>query len=57
VSRIRGQYITNTVIKVNPSIWPIPNEEHKQSFEPQLAEALLSLPPSFSVNVDPEDLL
>ena len=56
VSKIRGQYITNTVIKINPSIWPLPTSENKIVNE-DLYQNLIKLPPSFSVNVDPEDLL
>jgi primosomal protein N' (replication factor Y) len=56
VSKIKGQYITNTVIKVDPRIWPLPTDE-KQILNPNLAQNLAQLPPSFSINVDPEDLL
>ncbi|MFA6251674.1 MAG: hypothetical protein WC603_03550 [Candidatus Paceibacterota bacterium] len=56
VSRVRGQYITNTVIKVDPKIWPLPTDE-KKLLDNDLAQNLAKLPPSFSINVDPEDLL
>ncbi len=56
VSRIKGQYITNTVIKVNPEIWPLPTND-KLVINPELLQNLEDLPPSFSINVDPEDLL
>jgi len=56
VSRIKGQYITNTVIKVDPRIWPLPTDE-KLLVEKNLFHTLSELPPSFSINVDPEDLL
>lgn len=56
VSKIRGQYITNTVIKVDPKIWPIPTNDKKTVSE-DLTRSLLLLPPFFSINVDPEDLL
>ena len=56
VSKIKGQYITNTVIKIKPSIWSIPNKEN-QTVDPILYNTLKQLPPSFSINVDPEDLL
>jgi len=56
VSRNKGQYITNTVIKVDPKIWPLPTDE-KQVPNQELYQNLTKLPPSFSINVDPEDLL
>ena len=56
VSKIKGQYITNTVIKVDPKIWPLPTNE-KIQIDEKLAQTLFSLPQSFAVNVDPEDLL
>ena len=56
IGKVKGQYITNTVIKVDPNLWQLPTTE-KESVPSQLAEILFSLPPSFSINVDPEDLL
>jgi len=56
ISKIKGQYITNTVIKIDPNIWPLPTSD-KNNVDRNLAENLAQLPPSFSVNVDPEDLL
>ncbi|MBK5215320.1 MAG: hypothetical protein JJE53_00720 [Candidatus Pacebacteria bacterium] len=55
-SRIKGKYITNTVIKVNPKIWPLLTDD-KQKLDEDLYKNLEQLPPSFSINVDPEDLL
>lgn len=54
--RIKGSYVTNTVIKVDPKIWPLPTGI-EYAINPTLLENLSNLPPSFSVNVDPEDLL
>lgn len=56
IGKVKGQYITNTVIKVDPNLWQLPTRD-KQPEPSQLAEILFSLPPSFSINVDPEDLL
>jgi len=56
ISKIKGQYITNTVIKVDPKIWPLPTDD-KKIIDPDLYKNLSELPPSFSINVDPEDLL
>lgn len=56
ISKIKGQYITNTVIKIDPNIWPLPTSDKKNMNE-DLFKNLTQLPPSFSINVDPEDLL
>ena len=56
VSKIKGQYITNTVIKVDPKIWPLPTDD-KLVIDQNLSQTFFQLPPSFSINVDPEDLL
>lgn len=56
IGKIRGQYITNTVIKIKPTEWQLPTSD-KKSAKSTLAENLYMLPPSFSINVDPEDLL
>lgn len=56
VSKLKGLYITNTVIKVDPNKWPLP-VGNKKIIDEYLYENLSGLPPSFSINVDPEDLL
>jgi primosomal protein N' len=56
IAKVRGQYVTNTVIKVNINDWPLPTNTNK-TVNPNLLEILSRLPPSFSINVDPEDLL
>ncbi|MFA5773211.1 MAG: hypothetical protein WC908_00880 [Candidatus Paceibacterota bacterium] len=56
ISKIKGQYITNTVIKVNPDFWPL-IENGEKKIDEVLYETLSHLPLSFSINVDPEDLL
>ena len=55
-SRVKGKYITNTVIKVDPKIWPLLTDD-KLSLDQELSQNLAQLPSSFSINVDPEDLL
>jgi primosomal protein N' len=55
-TKVKGTYITNTVLKVNPDIWPLPFKESLVG-NPLLKETLKGLPPSFAINVDPEDLL
>lgn len=56
VGKVKGQYVTNTVIKIDPSLWPIPTDD-KKNISTHLSENLYRLPPSFAINVDPEDLL
>ncbi len=56
ISKVKGEYITNTVIKVAPALWPIPTSQEKNPSR-ELYEHLALLPPSFAINVDPEDLL
>lgn len=56
ISKIKGKYITNTVIKVDPKIWPLPIDD-KNTIDEDLYNKLSQLSPSFSINVDPEDLL
>lgn len=56
IGKVKGQYITNTVIKVDPSLWPLLTDDKKNVNE-YLAQNLSAIPPSFSINVDPEDLL
>lgn len=56
VGKVRGEYVTNTVIKIDPKLWPLlPNERIPQ--DTHLKEALGRLPPAFSINIDPTDLL
>ncbi len=56
VGKIKGQYITNTVIKIDPSLWPL-LIDNKKEIDKNLRDKLATLPPSFSINIDPEDLL
>lgn len=56
IGRVKGNYITNTVIRVSPKDWPLPVSD-RTILNHHLHETLSHLPPSFSINVDPEDLL
>lgn len=56
IGRVKGQYITNTIIKVDPNIWPLPTD-YKHTIDTNLAQTLAQFSPSYSINVDPEDLL
>ncbi len=57
IDKIRGQYVTNTVLKIDPSIWKFPPKDEVGTETKNLHQKLSSLPPSFSINIDPEDLL
>ncbi len=56
IGKVKGQYVTNTVIKIDPNLWPLLTDDKKIISE-HLKENLYRLSPSFSINVDPEDLL
>jgi primosomal protein N' (replication factor Y) (superfamily II helicase) len=56
IGKVKGHYITNTVIKIDPYLWPLPTKELSETHS-HLREVLSRLPPSFAINVDPEDLL
>jgi len=56
VGKVKGQYITNTIIKIDPKEWQLPTRD-RTATPSHLSEVLYTLPPSFSINVDPEDLL
>lgn len=56
VGKVKGQYITNTIIKIDKDLWQLPTDE-KKTLNEELEKSLRQLPPVFSINVDPEDLL
>jgi len=56
IGKVKGEYVTNTVIKIDPKIWPVPFSQ-KSMVDENLALVLSRLPFAFSVNIDPEDLL
>ncbi len=56
IGKVKGQYVTNTVIKVNPKDWPLPESGGDLSAS-TLHQVLSNLPQAFLINVDPEDLL
>jgi primosomal protein N' (replication factor Y) len=55
-SKVKGEYITNTVIKINPDLWPIPLKNDTKRDE-DLGKRLYALSNAFNLNIDPEDLL
>jgi primosomal protein N' (replication factor Y) len=57
VAKLKGKYATNALIKLPPLKWSLPELHKEGSIDQVLLQKLLSLPPIFSINVDPEDLL
>lgn len=57
IAKLKNKYVTNALIKMDCEKWSLPEISAGSSVDKNLLEKLLSLPPSFSVNVDPEDLL
>jgi hypothetical protein len=57
VTKFKDKYITNALIKIDCQKWSLPEISTGSSLDKNLLEKLLSLPPNFSINVDPEDLL
>lgn len=47
IETIKGKHVVNGLLRLKPSDWP----------DQKLLELLLSLPPSFTIKVDPENLL
>ncbi|ETB63809.1 MAG: hypothetical protein O210_OD1C00001G0274 [Parcubacteria bacterium RAAC4_OD1_1] len=56
IGKQKGEYVTNTIIRIEPKLWQIPNTKNN-IISIHLRDSLLKLPPSFSINIDPEDLL
>lgn len=57
VPRVKNKYITNALIKLDVDNWSLPEILPNSHIDQNLLVLLLSLPPSFAINVDPEDLL
>lgn len=57
IAKLKNKYVINALIKMDCKKWSLPEISAGSSIDKNLLEKLLSLPPSFSVNVDPEDLL
>ncbi|MFA6397272.1 MAG: hypothetical protein WDK96_00300 [Candidatus Paceibacterota bacterium] len=56
VAKIKGLHIINMVIKIDRNLWTL-ESLRKGNFDENLWEKLNSLPPAFSIQVDPEDIL
>lgn len=57
IAKNKNQYVTNALIKIDPKKWSLPELSHNSSIDQNLFNLLASLPPSYEVSVDPEDLL
>lgn len=57
IAKNKNQYVTNALIKMDPQRWSLPELSHNSSIDQNLFNLLSSLPPSYEVSVDPEDLL
>jgi primosomal protein N' (replication factor Y) len=57
IARLKGKYVTNALIKMEPKKWSLPEISVNSTIDENLLLKLASLPLSFQVLVDPEDLL
>ena len=57
MAKNKNQYITNALLKLDPQKWSLPELSAGSSIDQNLFNLLSSLPPSYEVSVDPEDLL
>lgn len=57
VARLKGQYITNALIKLDSKKWSLPELSAGSIIDKNLSNKILSLPSTFEILVDPEDLL
>jgi len=55
--QIKDNYVTNTLIKLDPQKWSLPALSLGTQIDENLLSKLNELPPSFLISVDPEDLL
>ena len=56
-TKFKDKYITNTLIKLNTKDWSLPDLSLGSNVQNSLHSKLASLPNSFLISVDPEDLL
>ncbi len=57
VPKVKDKYMTNALIKLRPESWSLPELVPNATLDQGLLFRLLALPPDYTVNVDPEDLL
>ena len=56
-AQAKDKYVTNTLIKIDPKKWSLPALSTGAEIDENLLSKLNSLPASFLISVDPEDLL
>lgn len=57
VAKMKGKYVTNMLIKIEPAVWSLPELKSNSKIDNMLYSKLLPLASSFEIFVDPEDLL
>jgi primosomal protein N' (replication factor Y) len=57
VAKLKGEYLTNALIKMDIKKWSLPELSNGASIDENLSAKLLVLQPTFGIQVDPEDLL
>ncbi len=57
ISKVKGQYVTNALIKVDRETWSLPSLLLGSKIESTLSKKLTSLNDVFNISIDPEDLL
>ena len=57
VAKLKGKYRTNALIKINKNNWSLPELSNNSTINQDLFEKLSSLPPTFTISINPEDLL
>lgn len=57
VAKLKNKYVTNMLIKMDLKKWSLSGISLNSSIDENLLAKLQSLPPSFEIFVDPEDLL
>ncbi|MFA6325121.1 MAG: hypothetical protein WCX46_02745 [Candidatus Paceibacterota bacterium] len=54
--KLKDKFMTNTLIKVEPYNWSLPELIHNSKIDEILSEKISLLPSEFSISIDPEDL-
>ncbi|HPS21765.1 MAG TPA: hypothetical protein PLO44_03100 [Candidatus Paceibacterota bacterium] len=57
VTKTKDKFITNALIKIDSQNWSLPEISQDSSIDDILNKKLISLPPQFSVNIDPENII
>lgn len=57
VGKLKDKYVTNALIKIDTKKWSLPELSLNSTIDENLSQKLSSLPFSFEIQVEPEDLL